>query len=123
MTENGQLRALEALREWSKWLIGVAFTAATGCVIVLQGGVPPVAQLALVLAITAFTLGVLCSALLLRALASLAEHLPVSDSRGIDGQPAWIGLTIGQIARAQLLCLSLGALCFLGWIVAPLILQ
>jgi len=123
MTDQSQVRAVESLREWSKWLIGVAFSAATGCVLVLQGGVPPFAQLALVLAVTAFTLGVLCSALLLRALASLDEHLPVRSPKGINGQPAWMGLTVGHIARAQLLCLSLGALFFLAWIVAPLALR
>lgn len=38
MNEEHQEKAIDSLRDWSKWLIGLSFSATTGCVIVLQQG-------------------------------------------------------------------------------------
>jgi hypothetical protein len=73
-----QTAAVDSLREWSKWPIGLGFLSAIGCVlVVLQGNVPVLAPLFLALAVTAFAASVLCSIVLLRGLTALAERLPV----------------------------------------------
>ena len=124
MDVERQTAAVDSLREWSKWSIGLGFLSATGCVVVLQGGVPLLAQIFLVLAISAFAASVLCSILLLRVLATLVERLPVQDAQGSPGsiyqQQLLPGLTVARIAAAQLLFLMLGGASFLAWIVAPL---
>ena len=125
MDVERQTAAVDSLREWSKWSISLGFLSATGCVVVLQGDVPLLAQIFLVLAITAFAASVLCSIVLLRALAALVERLPVKDAEGatqsIYDQRLMTGVTIGRIAAAQLLFLVLGGGFFLAWIVAPLL--
>ena len=124
MDVERQTAAVDSLREWSKWSIGLGFLSATGCVLVLQGDVPPLAQIFLVLAISTFAASVLCSILLLRVLATLVERLPVLDAQGsfrsIYQQRLLPGLTVARIAAAQLLFLMLGGASFLAWIVAPL---
>ncbi len=124
MDVERQTAAVDSLREWSKWSIGLGFLSASGCVFVLQGGVPLLAQIFLVLAISAFAASVLCSILLLRVLATLVERLPVQDGQGSPGsiyqQQLLPGLTVARIAAAQLLFLVLGGASFLAWIVAPL---
>lgn len=125
MDVERQTAAIDSLREWSKWSIGLGFLSATGCVFVLQGGVPPLAQVFLVLAIASFAASVLCSILLLRVLATLVERLPVRDAQGNPGsiyrQHLLPGVPVARIAAAQLLLLMLGGVFFLAWIVAPLL--
>jgi hypothetical protein len=82
MNESRQERAIDALRDWSKLLIGFAFAAATGCVIVLQTEVA--VQSMLMLAIAAFVLSVICILLVVRALASLVEQLRCATSRAMQ---------------------------------------
>ncbi len=57
MDETRQEKAIDVLRDWSKWLIGVNVFSATGCVIVLERDVPVLLQPLLVGAIV---LPVLC---------------------------------------------------------------
>lgn len=121
MDKENQLNTIDALRDWSKWLIGIDFTAATGCVVVLQGGVKGPPRPFLMLAIGAFALSVLCSALLVRVLAALTEHLPLRDASGatksIYDYTICCGLSIRVLARLQLTLLILGGLFFLTWVV------
>lgn len=121
MNEESQLRAAESLRDWSKWLIGVNFAAATGCVVVLQGGVKGPPRPFLMLAIAAFALSVLSSALLVRVLAALAEALPLrseaGELRSIYGYSAGLGISVRGLARLQFGFLILGVVFFLLWVV------
>ncbi|MFV8833681.1 hypothetical protein [Aquisalimonas sp.] len=122
MDQDTQKHAIDSLRDWSKWLIGVDFAAATGCVVVLQGGDPQgLARLLLILAITAFALSVLCAVILTRALASVVEQLPLTNP---DGQPVSTsgyrlggGVTVGGLASAQIVLMTLGGGLLVGWIV------
>ncbi|SEO55720.1 hypothetical protein [Aquisalimonas asiatica] len=122
MDQDTQKHAIDSLRDWSKWLIGVDFAAATGCVVVLQGGDPQgLARLFLVLAIAAFALSVLCAVILTRSLASVVERLPLT---GAEGQPVstsgyriGAGVTIGGLASAQIVLMTLGGGLLIGWIV------
>lgn len=118
MSES-QKRSVDALLDWSKWMIGLGFAAGVGCVTVLRGGAEGWPRLFLILAITAFALSVLCAALLVRGLAALNERLPLADhaagTRGIRDQP--IGpLTVGGLARTQLALATTGGIAFLGWV-------
>ncbi len=121
MDSTNQKNAIDSLRDWSKWLIGLDFVAAGGCVVVLQGGVSGPAHVFLVLAIGAFALSILCSAYLVRVLASAVEALPIVDADGrpksINDHRAARGISIGALAGAQLLLLMLGAIFFLAWVV------
>ncbi|ABI58057.1 hypothetical protein ACN2MM_14380 [Alkalilimnicola ehrlichii MLHE-1] len=123
MDQDSQKHAIDSLRDWSKWLIGVDFAAATGCVVVLQSADPGgVARLLLVLAISAFALSVLCAIVLTRVLASVVERLPLT---GGDGRPVSIAayrlggglLTVGGLASAQIVLMALGGGLLIGWIV------
>lgn len=115
-----QHKAVESLRDWSKWLIGINFAAATGCVVVLQGGVKGPPRPFLMLAIGAFALSVLSSAVLVRVLATLTEALPLrsetGELRSIYGYSAGLGLSVRGLARLQLGLLILGAVFFLLWV-------
>lgn len=121
MKEENQIRAVESLRDWSKWLIGIDFAAATGCVIVLQGGVQGPPRPFLMGAIAAFALSVITSVILVRALASLMENLPHQDP---DGNAVSIyrytvtgAVSVRQLANLQLGLLILGGLFFLCWVI------
>jgi hypothetical protein len=120
MDKESQQNAVDSLRDWSKWLIGIDFAAATGCVVVLQGGVEGPPRPFLILAICAFALSVLCSVLLVRVLASIVEQLPLV---GDDGKPISIydhlacwNITIAHLAHIQLILLVLGGIFFLTWV-------
>jgi hypothetical protein len=78
--EIRQHEAITALRDWSKWLIGLDFAAATGCVVVLERGVA--ASAFLILAVAAFALSVATSVIVVRILAGMVEDLPVVDESG-----------------------------------------
>lgn len=121
MDESNQHKAIEALRDWSKWLIGVNFAAATGCVVVLQAGVKGPPRPFLLLAIAAFALSVLCSAILVRVLASLVEKLPFKDinERGssIYLYKPFKLLSLKLLSWLQLFLFMLGITFFLLWVV------
>jgi HAMP domain-containing protein len=122
MSETRQEKALEALRDWSKWLIGISFGAATGCVIVLEAA-PAVGPATpwLVAAIVAFALSVLCAVILVREAARVIERLPMRDAAGkvstvFDHELA-ARLSIGTLAQIQLALLAAGVVLFLGWVI------
>jgi hypothetical protein len=119
MNEARQQSAIDALRDWSKWLIGLDFAAATGCVVVLQTDVAT--ELFLVLAISAFALSVVCSVLVVRALASLVETLPFQNEAGevvsIYEYQVWGQLSLANLVALQMLFFVMGIALFLTWVV------
>lgn len=113
-----QEKTVEAFRDWSKWMIGVDFVAGAGCVAVLRGGVGDAVRPWLVAAIIAFALAAMVSALLVRMLVSLTEHLPCQSS---SNKPASISdygsyLSIGRLSHIQLALTFAGVFCLLGWV-------
>lgn len=83
MDEKQQQQAIDALRDWSKWLIGINFFAAAGCTAVLKSGVQNLLpQLFLRFGIAAFAISAICSSFLVRVLASVVERLPIQDESG-----------------------------------------
>lgn len=119
MDETRQQRATDSLRDWSKWLIGIDFAAATGCVVVLQR--EAVGSLFLTLAIAAFALSVVCSILMVRSLASLVEILPLRDPAGrvvtIYAYRVWGKLSLANLVVLQTTLFVLGVAFFLAWVV------
>jgi len=121
MNESHQEKAIEAVRDWSKWLIGINFAAVVGCSVVLQsssekGTVTPF----LIIAIASFAASVFCSILLVRELARVIEILPLRDSSGnlssvLDHKIA-SGLTVGALASLQLASLGTGTIFFIIWV-------
>ncbi len=121
MDKASQKDAIEALHDWSRWGIGIGFTAGAGCVVIFLDAAAGLARTLLVLAIGAFALAVLAAFFLGHALARTLERLPLSGARGEPGSIAdhRIGgpFSIGGLARAQLGFMVLGGLLFLGWVV------
>ena len=112
MEKPAQMDAISALKDWSKWLIGLNTVFGGGCLSVLQTNtVQGLPRIFLVAAIITFVVSVLFSILLGRVLASLTEHLPTTESiyRFRDD----LGMSVGQLARAQLLTFLLACL-FMG---------
>lgn len=122
MDETRQERAIEALRDWSKWLIGLNFAAATGCVIILQNasGVGPVTPF-LLAAIASFVLSVFSSTVLVRELARIVELLPLRDHGGevttVFEHKLAARLPLDILAKVQLAFLGVGVLFFIVWVV------
>lgn len=121
MDEKRQEKAIDVLRDWSKWLIGVDFFAASGCVIILERGVPLLLQPFLVGAVVLFALSVVTSALVLGLLAILVETLPLRDESGatysIYDHLVWRQVSLGLLARLQFALLAIGVAFFLAWVV------
>ncbi|MFW6195441.1 MAG: hypothetical protein ACOC5M_02855 [Chloroflexota bacterium] len=122
MDETQQEKSIEAIRDWSKWLIGLSFGAAAGCVAVLEvsdrtGPATPF----LVAAIVFFALSVLASAILIRETARVLEMLPARDQSGelttVFEHRVTGGLSIGALARLQLILLGVAALLFVIWVI------
>lgn len=121
MSEASQKNAIDALHDWSKWAIGIAFTAGAGCVVMLREVDHGLSRVLLIFAIGAFVLSVLSAVFLRHALALTVERLPLG---GIEGQHKSVcdhlmggGLSIGYLARAQMTTLVLGALFFMAWVI------
>ena len=121
MSEASQKDAIEALHDWSKWVIGIGFTAGAGCVAIFRGADAGLARTFLILAIGAFVLSVLSAIFLRHALARTAERLPLVDAQGRQKSvyDVVIGgrISIGHLARAQLILTVLGALFLLAWVI------
>ncbi len=112
MEKPAQMDAISALKDWSKWLIGLNTVLGGGCLTVLQtGNMQGLPRIFLVTAIITFVLSVLFSVLLGRVLASLTEHLPTAES--IYHFHDELGMSVKQLARAQLLSFVLACL-FMG---------
>lgn len=120
MDKEQQEKAIDALRDWSKWLIGLDFIAGAGCIIVLQGGVGPGLRLLLVMAIVLFALSAVAAALITGILAAMVQRCPVHDEAGnvqsIYRHPVWRGVSLGLLVRIQFVLFALGILHVLGWV-------
>lgn len=120
MDEEHQEKAIDSLRDWSKWLIGLNFSATTGCVIVLQQGVGPNLKPFLFIAILLFALSVLSAALVVGMLASLIQALPLRDESGsvcsIYDYRIWGWASLGILVRLQFVLFTLGVFFFLAWV-------
>lgn len=121
MDEARQKHAIDALLDWSKWVIGLGFTAGAGCVVIFRDAAEGPARDLLMLAIAAFALSVLVAVVLVRALAATVERLPLAWA---DGEPQSVRdhvagrfLSIGWLSTLQLALVVVGAGCLLGWVV------
>ncbi|HSM56005.1 MAG TPA: hypothetical protein VK879_07610 [Candidatus Sulfomarinibacteraceae bacterium] len=120
MAEHSQVKALDLVGEWSRWLVGANLVAVVGCVMALQGGVEGTARAFLLLAIGSFTFSLMAAALLLGLLPGLAERLPVRGDGArratiYDGR-LWGAFTVRLVATVQFALFLLAAAAFLGWV-------
>ena len=116
-----QKDAIEALHDWSRWVIGLGFTAGGGCIVILREAGDGPARNFLIGGIAAFALAVLVAVFLRHALSLTVEQLPLSGSKDRPGsihthRPS-LGLSIGLLARAQLLLMLLGTASLMGWVI------
>ncbi|SEA08308.1 hypothetical protein SAMN05660964_00861 [Thiothrix caldifontis] len=116
MDKSVQMDAVNALKDWSRWLIGLNTVLGGGCLAILQtGNMAGMSRMFMVLAIVAFLGSVLCAILLGRALASLVEHIPTVNS--IYEFTNGMGLSVKRLAQLQLLIFLLACLCMGIWLV------
>ncbi len=115
-----QEKAIDSLRDWNKWLIGLNFFSGTGCVLMLQQGVSPLLIPFLVGAIVLFALSAIVTALVLGILPALIQALPLRDESGalqsIYDCAVWSRLSLRQFVRLQFLLFVGGIICLLGWV-------
>lgn len=120
MDKEQQEKAIDALRNWSKWLIGLDFTAGTGCIIVLQGGVGPGLKLLLVMAIMFFSFSAVIAALLTGILTDVVQRCPLCDEAGtiqsIYHHYVWRGVSLGLLVKTQFVLFVLGIFVLLSWV-------
>lgn len=121
MHEDQQHKAIDALRDWSKWLIGVDFLAGAGCVTVLQLGAQGLPRVAMIAAIVALVAAITCSLLLVRVLAAAVEHVPVRGEAGICGYKMRCCLSVGTLSLSQLVLTCLGAILLVVWVLLKLV--
>lgn len=99
---DNKLKAVELLSDWSKWLIGINFGAATGCTVVLKTGVSEKVSPLLFSAILFF----ICS-LVIATLLTLILTTALHKNSGIGKTHqflAWLQLGLFLIAIVFLLC-------------------
>lgn len=122
MDEARQEKAVESLRDWCKWVIGLDFGAVVGCVFILEnGGATVVITPFLILAIAFFAISIVCSVLLIRQLVHVAEILPLRDSSGnltpVFQHKVAAGISIGDLTALQLVSLGVGGFFFMLWVI------
>jgi hypothetical protein len=115
-----QEKAIEAVRDWCKWLIGLNFSSVTGCAIVVERGADAALQPFLFGAILLFALSAVVAALVLGILPSMVQRLPLHDRSGalqnIYTYHVWEGITLGRLIRLQFGLFVLAIPCFLTWV-------
>ena len=120
MDEGMQQKALESVRDWSKWLVGVNLAAGAGCVAVLQTGVGGVPRIFLLAAIGFFGLALLVGATLMAMLPGLMERLPVEDGAGrlvsVYQGGLWLGMHVRTLVLVQFGLFVLALITFAGWV-------
>lgn len=120
MDEQSQQQAIEALRDWSKWLIGLNVFSAAGCVTILEGGVGSNLKPFLVGAILFFALSGMVAALLIVSLAGMVQRCPLQDEEGtvksIFDHHVWQKVSLRLLISFQLVLFALGVLNLLIWV-------
>jgi hypothetical protein len=115
-----QEKAVETLLDWNRWVLGLAFAAGGGCIVVLERGIAGTGRTLVLAAIVAFALAIVLAAALSIMLAALIEVLPLRDQDGaiasVWSAPLWPGVTVGAIARLQFGLFALGLALLLGWV-------
>lgn len=120
MDESHQKLAVEALCDWSKWLIGFNLAASGGCIAVLLGGVQGLPLVFLIAAIISFAISVLSSILMVKMLVNVMEALPVRDDTGqvtsIYNFRLYGRISLGSMAWFQFAFTVIAVVFFLIWV-------
>lgn len=78
-----QEKALEVVKDWSKWLAGLNFGSAAGCILMLQQGISVLVRVYLVSAVLFFSISLLISSLIFLLLPIVIQKLPLhTKSKG-----------------------------------------
>lgn len=120
MDRGTQQKALESVRDWSKWLVGVNLAAGAGCVAVLQTGVAGVPRVFLLMAVGFFAMALLVGTSLMAMLPGLMERLPVQDGAGrlvsVYHAGLWLGIRVRTLVSVQFSLFVLALLAFAAWV-------
>jgi hypothetical protein len=121
MDDEGQEKAIESLRDWSKSLMTLQLAAVAGCVAVLQIGVAGLPRLFLVLAIAAFALSLLTASVILGMTPTVLQRLPLRDESGrlasVYDCDVWHGVRLRTIVQLQYLFFIAAGAFFVLWVI------
>ncbi len=120
MNIHQQEKALEALKDWSKWIVSLNFGAATGCVIILQNGVSSLVRMYLITAVLFFFLSILIASFIFVLLPAIIQKLPIQTKSKqmisiFDYQFASF-FNLRMLVSMQLLFFVIGVGCLFTWI-------
>lgn len=115
-----QEKAINMLIDWNKWLAGLNFGAATGCIVVLENGVGPLVKVYLVLAIFCFAISLILSSLVFVSLPSIMQRLPLQNKNNpkhniFDYKP-FFSIPLRFMVSAQFIAFIIGILSLFTWV-------
>lgn len=117
-----QEKAVDSLRDWCKWMIGLNLTMGTGCVLVLLRGVSATLKTYLVGAVLFFAFSIIAASLITAVLPSIVQRLPIYDDSAkkicsIYTVRVAPSLTLKSLAGLQYALFVLGIISLFTWIV------
>lgn len=121
MNLERQEKAIDALRDWSKWLISLNTISFGGCAFMVAQGASSVIKPFLVFAIILFALAIVTAAIMLGALVSVVQGLPLQTETGkassIFDHIVWRRTSLGQLVKLQVGLFGAGLVLVLIWII------
>ncbi len=115
-----QEKAVNMLIDWNKWMAGLNFGAATGCIVVLENGVAGIVKSYLIGAIFCFSLSIMISSLVFILLPSIIQKLPIQGKENqkpsiYDYRP-FASLPLRHIIVTQFYFFILGVIALFLWV-------
>ncbi|MBA3724304.1 MAG: hypothetical protein H0W89_05475 [Candidatus Levybacteria bacterium] len=115
-----QEKAVNMLIDWNKWMAGLTFGAATGCIVVLENGVGPLVKMYLVIAIFCFALTLILSSLVFTLLPSIMQQLPLvsktNPKHNIYDYKPFASIPLRHFITAQFLIFIAGTISLFIWV-------
>lgn len=116
-----QEKAVESMRDWCKWMIGLNLTMGTGCVLVLLRGVSAALKTSLVSAVLFFAFSMVLASLIIAILPSIIQRLPIYDNSERKASNIYTAhvaprLTLKMLAGLQYAFFVLGIVFLFTWI-------
>ena len=115
-----QEKAVNLLIDWNKWLAGLNFGAATGCIVVIEKGVEGIVKNYLIGAVFFFALSIIISSLIFTVLPSIMQQLPIQNKEKNKGSiydyRPFASLSLKFIVSTQVLAFMLGVACLFLWV-------
>lgn len=116
MSDASQQAAIESLRDWSKWLVGLDVAGLAGCILKehASGGLAGATFELYVTAMLLFLAALFTSTVLLMRVPKLMQRKPIEDDA--LAQRIFGPFSVWTLARTQFVLFWLGMAAFLLWV-------